>query len=703
MRNYVQFVLLVQTVTWLSILLDIPILRQVFGFLFLTFIPGYVVLKALRIESQKTDTVLLSVGLSLTVLMLIGLTMSTLSPLIGLANPLTLSPLVLVISCVAMCILLSGCRTDLTSTDQVGDKSRTLTIFHVLLFVIPALGIVGAVYDNVLILLIMIVVMAVFYVFGYSSRIAPTKYHLLIILVISLALIFHTSLISKYIMGEDMHVEVYVFRQTQIRGYWVSPGVGVDTDIARFESVLSITILPTVYSAVLDFGMETIFKILFPLAFALVPLVLYRIYETQTNKTIAFLSVLFFMASTTFFGMEPLTLARQMIAELLMVLSIFLLFEKNIPTERKKILLIILGAGLIVSHYALAYIYVFQVILAYVVLRKWRSKDVLSASLVLLLFSMTFGWYVYVSNAPLLKVSDDIKRIENNFINDIYNPAARSSQVATLVSTPSTIVSVINRAVFLATDFLILIGVAARALVLEGRKSDLDSKYRLMSLVAFTIMIACLVLPNVAGAFNFTRFYGMAMIFLAPFFVLGGQTIISWTERAISPLSAKISRLHRLTDNKVLGLQLISILLVASFLFNIGFVEHVTGVYPQSWALDKDQKRMSKDVGIRASYYGEVPVEQDVISTTWLSKHLDERGTVFGAHSSGTWYSYGLLSPDRQSSIYAFSGTQSGSYAYLTYGNTVGGLLNNTEMSPALTSSNKIYTNGASEIYSTAD
>jgi uncharacterized membrane protein len=223
-----------------------------------------------------------------------------------------------------------------------------------------------------------------------------------------------------------------------------------------------------------------------------------------------------------------------------------------------------------------------------------------------------------------------------------------------------------------------------------------------MSLAALVIMIACVGIPNFAGTFNLTRFYGMTMIFLAPFFVLGGQTILTWTKRAISPLSAKISRLHSLTNNRMLGLQLISILLVASFLFNTGFVEHVTGVYPQSWALDKDQKRVSKDVGIRTSYYTEDPVEQDVVSTIWLSKHLNDGGVVHNGGLNGIWYSYGLLSPDRQGSIYAFSGTQSGSYAYLSYANTVGGLLNNTEMSPALTSSNKIYTDGASEIYSTA-
>jgi uncharacterized membrane protein len=223
-----------------------------------------------------------------------------------------------------------------------------------------------------------------------------------------------------------------------------------------------------------------------------------------------------------------------------------------------------------------------------------------------------------------------------------------------------------------------------------------------MSLAALVIMIACVVIPNVARTFNFSRFYGLTMIFLAPFFVLGGQTMLNWTKRAISPLSARSSRLRRLTSNRMLGLQLISILLVASFLFNTGFVEHVTGVYPQSSSLDKDQKRTSQDFGIRQSYYTEVTIEQDVISMTWLSEHLGDYSYLYSGDPCGILFSYSLLSPDRQDQIYAFTGTQKDSYAYLSYANTVGSLLNNTAVSPALTSSNKIYTDGASEIYSTA-
>jgi uncharacterized membrane protein len=408
------------------------------------------------------------------------------------------------------------------------------------------------------------------------------------------------------------------------------------------------------------------------------------------------------MGSNYAFSGEAIALARQMIAEFLMVLSILLLLEKRIPEGRRRILLIVLGAGLIVSHYALAYIYISLVILAYVVLKKWRFKDVLSASLVLLLFSMTFGWYIYVSNAPLLAVSDDIRRIVNNFMNDISSPAARSPQVATLASAPTTVVSVMNRIVFLASNSLIAIGVAALSLM--GRKSNLDSKYRLMSVVALFIMIMCVALPNVASTFNFSRFYGIMMIFLAPFFVLGGQTILHWTNKAISPLSAKMSRLQRLRNSRMLGLQLISILLVASFLFNTGFIEHVTGVYPGSMALDKDLKRVSEDSGIRLSYFTSVILEQDVVSIMWLSTYMDDYGVVYNGALSLVWWSYGPIdrSIDLQSSIYAFNGTQNARtrYAYLSYANTVGGFLNNTEISPALTSGNEIYTNGASEIFS---
>jgi len=699
MKNYLLSVLLIHFVTLLSIVLNISVLRQVFGCIYLTFVPGYVILKALRVDNNKIDTILLSVGVSLSFLMLVGVAMCALFPLFGFARPLSLFPLVLVISGAVLCILLIGCRHDVTQNESSSaSRLPTFNAFWMLLFAIPILGIVGAVYDNVFVLLAMIIAMAFLCLFGFSSRIVPVKYHILLVLVISTALVLHTVLITRYIMGEDIHVEVYVFKQTLTHGIWASPGVGVDTDIARLASVLSVTILPTIYSIFLSSDTETIFKIIIPLLFSLVPLVLYRIYGLQTGKTIALLSTLFFMSSKiTFFGMEPLTLARQEIAEILFVLSIFLLAAKSIPIQKRRLLLIIIGAGLIVSHYALAYLYILLIILSFILSRRWRSRDVLNASLILLLFAMTFAWYVYVSDAPLLKISDDIARIRNNFMTDLYKPAARSAQVATLASSPPTIVSVFNRVVTLAQYLFILVGIAG--LILRREKAGFDAKYRIMSIVAMLILVFSLVIPDLAGAFNLTRVIAITMIFLAPFFVLGGATLFSSIGKVVSSFNTTRLKHLRLARYKNISIMLVSIVLVASFLFSTGFIEHITGVYPESWSLDKDLKKTSNDPGIRASYYTEITQEQDIASSVWLSKHGAIGNFIYGA-SHGQWLSYAQLDIYRFAPLYSFLEAKAGDYAYLGYAYTIGGLaLNETEVSSMLNPSDMIYSNGAGEVH----
>ncbi|HOC84886.1 MAG TPA: hypothetical protein PKJ67_09770, partial [Methanoculleus sp.] len=72
----------------------IPVAREALAFVYLTFLPGILVLKALRLHDLGTiETVLYSVGLSLVVLMLTGLFANTVYPLLGSARPLSLEVL----------------------------------------------------------------------------------------------------------------------------------------------------------------------------------------------------------------------------------------------------------------------------------------------------------------------------------------------------------------------------------------------------------------------------------------------------------------------------------------------------------------------------------------------------------------------------------------------------------------------------------
>jgi len=706
MKNYIKVVLLTHAITLLSIVFNVQLLRVVFGFVYLTFIPGFVILKVLKFENKKIDMILLSVGLSIAFLMFIGLFMNALFPIFGFPRPLSLAPLTTVITSLTLSLIFIGCRKDLISREfgtAFRSKIFSIPLQAMFLFLIPLLGIIGALYNNVFILLIMIVIISILYGCGFSSRILPAKFHLLIIFVISLALIFHTSLISPYIMGEDIHFEVYVFRSTLIKGYWNPPAVHVGTDVARFSSVLSITVLPTIYALFLDAQIETIYKLIYVIIYSLVPLVLYRIYEEQVSKVVALLSIFFFMSNTNFFGIESITLMRQIIGELFLVLSIFVIVDKGMPRQKKQILFVILGAGLIVSHYALAYFYVFLAILSFIILKKWRSRDVLNATSVLLLFVMTFSWYLYVSDAPLIKLEDDLMRIRNNFLNDLYSPAARA-QLATLSSPPSSIISIIHRAVFFVQNFFIAVGVLE--LIVKGKKTGFEAEYRLMSICAMFVLIMCLAIPNFAGVLlDLTRFYAITIIFLAPFFVVGGETVFNWMKKAMTPAVNKVFQKPSFLSRKGLALQMISIVLVASFLFGVGFVEHVTGSYPASFSLDKNQKRTSNYLDIKLYYYAEVLPEQDVFSTIWLSKYMNRTFIVDSGSYSGVLLSYGLILPSQIYPLFAYSPTEHDSYAYLTYLNVVDGIMpggasNITEISPTLISSNKIYTNGASEIYS---
>lgn len=101
-------IFVLQGTLWLSIALNIAVAQQVIGFVYLTFVPGFILLKLLKINNLSlVEASLLSVGLSVTVLILVGLAASVIGPQVGVNRPLDLTPLIIIISCfvVAGCFL----------------------------------------------------------------------------------------------------------------------------------------------------------------------------------------------------------------------------------------------------------------------------------------------------------------------------------------------------------------------------------------------------------------------------------------------------------------------------------------------------------------------------------------------------------------------------------------------------------------------
>ena len=78
--------------------LDIPVARQVIGFLFLTFLPGYALLRLFKFEFGKVSIVLFSMGLSLVFLMISSFFTNLIFTSIGVSGPLAPIPLLIIVN-----------------------------------------------------------------------------------------------------------------------------------------------------------------------------------------------------------------------------------------------------------------------------------------------------------------------------------------------------------------------------------------------------------------------------------------------------------------------------------------------------------------------------------------------------------------------------------------------------------------------------
>jgi len=718
MEDSLKLVILLYISTLFSIVFDIPVLRQVFGFIFLSFIPGFLFLKILKLsEGDRLQQVILSAGLSVAFLMFLGLLLNGISPAFDLSMPLSIMPLMITINgSTLVLLLLSWRRKDQEASFSFSGRLNSTTFLQIcFVLVLPVTSIVGALYHNTLLLLLMILGVAILYVISiFSNRILPEKFFPLAIASISISLLLHTVLISKYFMGsQDGFSEFYVFKLTESAGYWNAPGSIISyTLIDSLNSLVSITILPTIYTVLLGIDGEIFFKLFYPFLFSLVPLALYQLFEKQTGKKIALLSVFFVVSiSIAFYGLEPLSLTRQITGQFFLVLSILLITQKELPPVKSRILLMVFGAAIVVSHYSLAYIFLFYIAAFFILSRfsilpyRKGSLVVLTYGIALFLIAFTFFWYVYVSNSPLNQLANSINNIVRWFSTDIFSSQARGFEGALSSLSPfaaTSLVGIVHKGLIYLAHFFIGIGILV--LIIKPKKFKLNNEFQLVAVISMAILVLCLVIPNVAPSLNLTRFYAIIIPFVAPFFVLGGTFLFSQIRKLISKPLFKSTKFPL----KNLELKIVTLLLVAIFLFQVGFVNHVFGDYPYSYSLDLDRKEKSSDVRIQIATHTLYFLDQEVSSAKWLRENINSTFRVYADWNSQVTVlkSYALLPNDKMLQI--TNGTiQSPTYVYMKYLNVRLGLIstensdlfNVSDVSNFLGNCSKVYSNGDSDIY----
>ncbi|NLZ30780.1 MAG: hypothetical protein GX885_08600, partial [Methanomicrobiales archaeon] len=128
----------------------IPIAREALAFLYVTFLPGVLVLKVLRLHGLGTiETALYSIGLSLAVLMFTGLAANTIYPLFGYMWPFSLEALFPMLIAVMQALLLLALARDREYSGPDPTVSVTPPGPAVpLLVLLPFLAIIGTYVRN---------------------------------------------------------------------------------------------------------------------------------------------------------------------------------------------------------------------------------------------------------------------------------------------------------------------------------------------------------------------------------------------------------------------------------------------------------------------------------------------------------------------------------------------------------------------------
>jgi uncharacterized membrane protein len=672
---------------FLVVFLDIPIARQVIGFLFVTFISGIVSLKILKLDKlNKAETVIFSVGLSIAFLIITGLLINEFSLLFGFSRPLSPSLLMIIFNSL---VLIGGIFVCLKSEDEEIWKSGPIkkSPFELIFLCLPILSIVGTMlvnaHGNISLLLFMIVAISVLFAASVLSKkfLSPNLYPFAV-LMIAIAILYHSSLISNYIVpfGSDVPGEYFLFKLTESNAHWTSVGLG------RYNAMLSITILPTVYSVLLKIDSIWMFKLLFPLIFAFVPLGLYQVWQTYVSKKYAFISAFLFMAQSTFYT-EVLGLTRQMIGEFFFVLLLLVIVNKGMKPVRKMVCFMVFSFALVVSHYALAAIFLFFISFALVALfaLKRPSRNI-TVGMVVFFSTVMFTWYIYTARATtfdsILEVGDYVYRQLGYF----FNPAARGETVlrGLGLESPPTVWNAIGRFFAYITEAFIVLGFVG--LVSKRIKIHIENEFLIFSVIGMAFLGMLILVPGLANTLNMTRFYHILLFFLAPLCVLGAEFIVKLFSRREKEFAVSA---------------LLLIVLIPYFLFQTNFVYEVTG--SDSWSIPLSGYRMN---ALRLYGHFGYTRAYDVYGAQWCSRNVNDKNTTLYADERtfiNVLIIYGLTcksNPLTNTTLIVDNGV-----VYLSVLNVVHEqipfgqfLWNTSELSFIFDDLNLIYSNGGSEI-----
>lgn len=517
---------------------------------------------------------LCSFGLSIALLLGLGLAINQLHWLAQINQPLSQFNFLVGLNIVLLVeiLLITALRTKASLAMLRLPKPRMLDIVTLIIsLIVITLSILGANLlnyggSNLLAIASTIFIGIIpFYIIFLRKHISTWSY-LIALFGMSAGLLFLSSLRSNFLTGSDVLNEFHVFRVVAQQGFW-----NISQIRDTYNACLSVTILPQVIGDVSGQNGLYIFRVIFQLIFSISPIIVFAIGRLFMNPLLAFLSGVSFLSFSDFISSMP-NHVRQEVALLFFALMILLMTTRELSRNLQKILLLVFGLAMVVSHYSTAYVAILLLIGCIIfkacgklsrpkfVGKVFHKDEALAVSgyitLILLLF--TVFWYSQIfssSGGPISYVkSVTTKIISNGYDNQqaagtslqsqftifgqfssnpelftqfltskrvdtqSYNPQLSEIPVSQERLQPSILNSGLRLLIQIwnkVYKFLVLAGIIFIIFSIRKRPKKIDATYRSLVFASALVILASFIIPSFTVNYDQYRLFQQLLVILA--------------------------------------------------------------------------------------------------------------------------------------------------------------------------------------------
>ncbi|TVT94422.1 DUF2206 domain-containing protein [Haloferax volcanii] len=603
-------------------------IKFISGIMLLSFIPGALLISSLGLSRSNTEFVMMSFGTSIVLDSIVAFILTTFGPKVSNTPPISTTHIVISINMMVISLLILNFYKSHPSRISIPNFGSGSVPKLITITMLPILSVLGAYFTytyrlNQISFLVFCLIPIVVFLFCIQET--REDIYPIALWSITLSLFILVSLSSKFVTNWDTAFVYSLTNDVLKVGFW-NPG---PTSAPKVSLIPVVVLAPVVVKAT-GGSLTLVFKILYPLIYSTLPLVVYMIAKKQnmSSRTAFLIGFLFISFDATIFGITRLY--RQALAMLFIALFLYSSFFLK-KSHSQNLLSAIFATGIVISHYATSYLFaiIFAPVVLIILINQRFSllsffDDTIYESRIGTKFSffavLNITWYMFTSGFFNGFVSLSVYLFRDLGLNSIGSSSSGSSQTAQEVQDiPMELLPFVSRVSMYALVGIIGATIAflfIRQYLLDKSNEDdsilVDDAMFLFAGSSVSLLVITLIIPY--PFFTISRIYALLSVFLTQFLSVGIITISELIKR------------H--ANQSVSPIPIIMAFTLVFFSLNTGLPQEVVGDDHPNFAVQvpdqSDSLIQTADALDRNSW----TTNRDIQAINWMKNH-DSLATVY--------------------------------------------------------------------------